>query len=444
MSSKPITISEKYPSYWEYKGQPQLLLGGSVEDNLFQIAELEEHLDQLQSVGGNYVRCTMSSRDPGDVWPFAERPDGFDLNTPSDEYWARFSRFLEQTWQRDIIVQIELWDRFDFSREPWQQNPYNPHRNTSYTEDESGLAIRFDSHPAANENRFFYTVPALDNNQVVLPYQQAQVDRLLSISLEYPHVLYCIDNETEGAEAWSSYWADWIRAAAAQRRVEVHTTEMWDPKDLRDPMHRRTFDHPERYTFCDVSQNNHQVGQTHWENGQTVRQHVDSVKKRPLNNVKVYGADSYHYGSDQDGMERFWRNLFGKMASVRFHRPPAGLGLSPKAQACIRSARLLFELLDVFEGEPQNNLIQKREANQGYCFGTLGRRLAVFLPQPTALVLDVSGLSGTLRIVWLDILKSQWRDEEIVKRADTVHLRAPCSSLQVALVENEDNNSVSR
>ena len=56
--------------YWQYKNRPILLLGGSVEDNLFQIAGIEAHLDLLHTVGGNYVRCTMSSRDEGDVWPF--------------------------------------------------------------------------------------------------------------------------------------------------------------------------------------------------------------------------------------------------------------------------------------------------------------------------------------------------------------------------------------
>ncbi|NLD74710.1 MAG: hypothetical protein GX649_18575, partial [Chloroflexi bacterium] len=62
------------PFYWQYKGQPVLLLGGSVEDNLFQIPNIREHLDLLHSVGGNYVRCTMSSRDPGDAWPFERDP----------------------------------------------------------------------------------------------------------------------------------------------------------------------------------------------------------------------------------------------------------------------------------------------------------------------------------------------------------------------------------
>ena len=58
------------PCYWEYRGEPGLLLGGSVEDNLFQVESVREQLDLLADCGGNYVRCTMSSRDEGNVWSF--------------------------------------------------------------------------------------------------------------------------------------------------------------------------------------------------------------------------------------------------------------------------------------------------------------------------------------------------------------------------------------
>ena len=51
------------PFYWQYKGAPVLLLGGSVEDDLFQIAAIAAHLHLLQAVGGSYFRCTMPSRD---------------------------------------------------------------------------------------------------------------------------------------------------------------------------------------------------------------------------------------------------------------------------------------------------------------------------------------------------------------------------------------------
>ena len=31
-----VQVSKKHPQYWEYRGEPVLLLGGSIEDNLFQ------------------------------------------------------------------------------------------------------------------------------------------------------------------------------------------------------------------------------------------------------------------------------------------------------------------------------------------------------------------------------------------------------------------------
>jgi hypothetical protein len=57
-----IRIYHDNPFYWEYKGEPVLLIGGSREDNLFNHPEgLREHLDLLKACGGNYVRNTMSS-----------------------------------------------------------------------------------------------------------------------------------------------------------------------------------------------------------------------------------------------------------------------------------------------------------------------------------------------------------------------------------------------
>ena len=110
--------------YWQYKGKPALLLGGSVEDNLYQIPDLEAHLDLLASCGGNYVRCTMSCRDPGDVWWFEKDGTGlYDLNKLGEEHWTRFERFMELTAEREIFAQFEIWDRFDFARENWVNNP---------------------------------------------------------------------------------------------------------------------------------------------------------------------------------------------------------------------------------------------------------------------------------------------------------------------------------
>ena len=113
-----IKISIDYPSYWEYNGKPVLLLGGSDDDNLFQWTneDLIPHLDEMKSVGANYVRNTMSDRKNSgfEVYPFEQLENGkYDLSRWNNEYWNRFASFLEETKKRDIIVQIEIWDRFD-------------------------------------------------------------------------------------------------------------------------------------------------------------------------------------------------------------------------------------------------------------------------------------------------------------------------------------------
>ena len=124
MEKNRIQIYKENQRYWQYKGKPILLIGGSVEDNLFQIPNLREHLELLKSVGGNYVRSTMSWVDEGDVPPFKKVGDQYDLNQWNDEFWNRFRNFMTWTHEMDIIVQIEVWATFNYYREPWAANPF--------------------------------------------------------------------------------------------------------------------------------------------------------------------------------------------------------------------------------------------------------------------------------------------------------------------------------
>ena len=403
------------PFYWQYKGEPVLLLGGSVEDNLFQITNLREHLDLLHSVGGNYVRCTMSSRDEGDIWPFELdlHTNQYDLEKPGAEYWRRFERFLELTAERDIIAQLEIWDRFDFARAPWGSNPYNPRNNVNYTVEDSGLKEEIDTHPGQRENAFFRSVPELENNRLILQFQQRQVDQMLSISLQYGNVLYCMDNETNESPEWGWYWARYIQARATEAGVGVETTEMWDAWNLLDGEHAATFDHPEIFSFVDISQNNHQPADHHWLNPQEIRRRFRaSGRARPMNSVKIYGANSGRYGSTRDAQERFWRNIFGGLASSRFHRPPSGLGLNGIAQAHIKSMRMLADKMNIFACEPHNDLLANRSWNEAYCTADPGAEYAVFFPDGGNVTLDVSHPRGKpVTIRWLDIRNSHWTIE---------------------------------
>ncbi len=419
-----IQPSTDYPGYWKFNGEPTLLLGGSVEDNLFQITQVTQHLDLLARVGGNYVRCTMSSRDPGDLWPYAQGDDGlYDLRTFNDAYWQRFHSFLEACLQRNIIVQIELWDRFDFARQPWLDNPYNPKNNSNYSAAESGLKTEIDTHPGQNENRFFYTIPSHDDNLTVRAFQEQYVERLLEIALPFPNVLYCIDNETSGTPAWSEYWARMLLERSKQEERPISITEMWDAHDLRDPQHAHTIDNPHLYAFVDVSQNNHQTGQAHWDNLQAVHKRVKETP-RPLNNVKVYGSGEDIFGTAQDAIERFWRNIFAGCASTRFHRPPHGLGLGPMAQKHIQAVRLASERFGFFESLPGEQLLRRRRENQAYCRYT-NHAIAVYFTHDDSLVLDTSLLPAACSLQWLDVNEGVWKPLQLLENTGQTALHPP-------------------
>lgn len=393
------------PRYWEYKGGPLLLLGASKDDNLFQIPDLEGHLDAMAAAGANYIRNTMSDRPDGgfEVYPFARLSDGsYDLTQWNPEYWRRFEHLLAATAARDIIVQIEVWDRFDYSRDNWRPHPYNPANTRTYTAEASGLGPTYPNHPGRNEQPFFFTTPAQRNNPTLLAIQRRFVDAMLDRTLPYGHVLYCIDNETSGEEAWAIYWRDHIVARARAAGVEVCVTEMWDAHDLRDAQHRQTFDHPDRYAYVDVSQNNHQTGQAHWDNFQWVRDRL-AGRPRPINTVKTYGADGGPYGSTHDGVARWWRHLIGGAAAVRFHRPPSGLGLSPAAEASVRAARHLTSRVALWTMAPANHLLADRAADEAYLSAEPGQQYALFFPRGGLVSLDLSGHAGAFTLQWIDV-----------------------------------------
>ncbi len=425
--------------FWQYRGEPVLLVGGTKEDNLFQIDDLEAHLDLLASGGGNYIRNTMSSRDPGDTWPFEKDADGrYDLEKPSTEYFDRFETCLRLCHERDIIVQIELWDRFDFARDPWQGNPYRPANNVNYTESEIGLENDYPSHPGKNENRFFYSVPGLDKNKALLRYQHIQVDRMLEISLRYPNVIYCMDNETSGDPKWSAYWAEYLKAVANYRGAGIEITEMWDAHDIKAREHRATFDHPRRYSFVDVSQNNHQVGEAHWDNFQWARKYIGK-SPRPMNVVKTYGADGGRHGDEMNGKERFWRSLFAGAAGVRFHRPPSGLGLNPTARTQIRSVRMIQRAFDFLRAEPDtaHRLFIRRNPHEAYISHIADEAVAVYFPKGGEVKIDTSGIPGDMELLWFDLIHGEQRDSILLSQSATRKLDAPDDEQWVAVMRSQ-------
>jgi hypothetical protein len=423
--------------YWQYNGQPVLLVGGSDDDNLFQWPPelLRTQLDTMKALGANYVRNTMSDRrDHGfEHYPFLRPGNGkYDLEQWNPEYWRRFERFLAWTAARGIVVQIEVWDRFDYSRDNWLPHPYNPANNVNYTFEQSGFAPEYPDHPGQNKQPFFFTTPKQRNNEVVLRYQRRFVDKMLSYSLKHDHVLYCMDNETKGEEEWGRFWATYIKDKAKEAGRTVYVTEMWDDWDLKAERHKYTLDHPELYDFVDMSQNNHNSGEKHWANALWVREYL-AANPRPINTVKTYGADGNKFGhTDQDAVERVWRHLLAGFASARFHRPDSGLGLSAKAQATIKAVRKVESAVPFWDLVPRPDLLSEREENEAYLAAKPSAAYVVYFPSGGSVKLQ--GPAGGYALRWVNGNTGEWGPDATLTATGAVALQAPGSGHWVAVV----------
>ncbi len=409
-----IEVYKKNPFYWRFNGAPTLLLGASSDDNLFQSTQVEEEINLLRSLGGNYLRCTMSSRDEGNVWPYKINEDGqYDLNNFNPQYWERFENFLSLTVSKHIVVQVELWATYDYYKGNWESNPYNPENNVNYSVDSSKLPSAHQYNGWEKVNPFFHSVPALNNNRLLLDIQKRFVDKIIEISFPYHHVLYSIDNETNAPPEWGKYWANYLKAKAERTGKTLYVTEMWDNWDptggkvpgirkiqtLDDHPHLHrstalnTINHPELYNFIDISNNNGQIDQVHYETGLWARNHV--IRKdmvRPINNVKIYGGppDQDWCRDNIEGKERFWRNIFAGHAAVRFHRPPSGIGINQEAQNQVKSARMLEKKVDFFTLEPSNSLLANRDDNEAYCLANQKKEYLLYFPTQGEITLNAS------------------------------------------------------
>jgi hypothetical protein len=400
------------PRYWQFQGEPVLLLGGSDDDNPFQwpSPKLEQHLDAMQAVGANYLRNTMSDRrDKGfELYPFKRLDNGtYDLDQWNVAYWQRFERFLAETAQRDIFVQIEVWDRFDYSQGNWSGHPYNPKNNVNYTNQESSLAGSYPAPAYRNKQPFFFSTPQQRNISCVLKYQERFVDKLLSYSLRHGHVLYCMNNETSAEPQWGQHWIGLIKDQAAQEGVTVYATDMFDDAFEGEKAKHTSliFNDSEHYMFADISQvNSRNFDQAHWDRLQELLRLVNR-HTRPCNHTKIYGSGYYSFGTGgpEDGIERFWRNILGGSASARFHRPDAGNGLNDYAKASIKAARMLEGLIKLWDITPQMDLLSARESNEAYLAAQPGQAYALYFTDGGSVGLDLSDAPGPFDVTWISV-----------------------------------------
>jgi len=453
-SAEAINPYAENPFYWQYKGEPILLVGGSEHDNLFNHPEgLEEHLDLLKKNGGNYVRNTMSSRNPGNPWAFKKLGSGlYDLDQWDEIYWGRFENFLNMCYLRDIIVQIEIWDPWDYFKSEasrgfgpenvgWESCPYNPLLNINYTAEETGLATEIDyfSGRRPSSHVFYHSVPGLKDIPRVLYYQERFVEKLLSVSLSYPNVLYCINNEIGEPHEWGQYWARFIRNLAQEKGKNAFIADMRRNSNFESEEQKQLLNDREHYDYFEISQVNSNTDQRHYDMIMGIRgQLLDHPI--PINSVKVYGGKIGQWTTNvEEGTRRFWRIIFAGCASVRFHREgPSehffGIGLSDLAQTHIRSMRMVTEKFHVFSCTPLNDLLSNRDTNEAYCLADPGKQYAVYFPGYGDVDLHLNQPDGKWEIHWLDILNSVWKEAVPIDPSEFVTLKTPAEGHWVAIV----------
>ena len=444
-SSERIQPYQKDARYWQYKNSPILLLGGSKDDSLFQILDLEAHLNELKEAGGNFVRNTMSDRqDHGfEVYPYVQLENGkFDLDVWNEEYWLRFENLLRLTHERDIVVQIEVWDRFDHSQQHWEAGPYRPINNVNYTAKEAGLGNNYPAPAWHDRQPFFHTVPGMPRYkkelEVVRKYQERFVRKLLSYSLKYRNVLYCMNNETSTPASWGRYWIELIQIEAKKAGVKVYCTDMFNDgyKPEQSKLLEQAWEDTHVYGFIDISQINSRLfNEQHWAKLQWVMKRMEG-HHRPVNCVKIYGSGETNWGSGKpsDGVERFWRDLFAGCAAVRHHRDGGGIGLQPRAKACIRAARLAESLVRFWEVQSRQDLLTDCESDEAYLLADPGKKYLVYFTAGGSVKLDLSGAVGQLRLQWININSGQFEGELFIMGGESVVLEAPSAGPWVGAI----------
>lgn len=474
------------PGYWQYNGQPVLLFGGSGRDNIFQWAgegtKLTDQLDLLAGCGGNYIRCTMSSREyaPGGFrwdllpYPFAKVNGKYDLHQWDDAYWSKLRTFLAETKKRGIFVQLEFLDRWNESNNTggpesgWKESPWNPDNNVTYDWDDSPLLKQ-------GQTGFYnpFHLAAITEDPVLLPLQQRFFEKVIDEVIDNgnDHVLFQVDNESgigDDTLEPDPYWARYVRNYAQSKGAgEVFvctsrrfhppapylstTFQEWENPELRVPVENSAFN------YYDISQNNGNSGQAHYDNFLWFRAKVREHGVRPINNVKCYHMnwptgtrwDQHAPGTDAEAGARFWRVVFAGAASIRFHRDAPhlmvgrpgrpGFGLKPRAQAHIRSMHLFVRQAHLFTMEPHNDLLSDRAEDEAYCLAEPGKQFAVFFTGAAdrSVVLDLSSAPQGLRLRWLDVTKSRWVDEDSPVRGAACTLRSPGPGHWVAVLQSD-------
>lgn len=436
---------QSHRGYWAYQGEPVLLLGANKWDAPFFLEDQETFYRQLKAAGGNYTRYILKQRvsESGDrvslvqMFPFKRRKDGrYDLRQWNPEYWDRFAEGIRLCEEWGIIVQVTLWDRFDFYRGEWVASPWNPKNNVNYTREESGLAHSYPHPPGRDTNPYLKTVPTMENNRVVLPFQKQLIARMMSFTLQHGNVLYNMGNEGNlGQRKWDLWWNEFIRGKARDRGKTICTTSMYGKQRWK-----YVVESPAAYSYVEGSKAGSRWTEKGEEQYATAIQLLRSTHRhglRPVNAVKVRTQKIVHHPQ-----ERLWRLLMAGFAALSHHRTTAetsyaggpgsfddnssddfrmgGLGFEEEARTNIRAMRTFTDIVVPWETEPHPELLTGREKDEVYLRARPGEVYGLYFPNTGQVGLDLRDVTGEFRFQWLDIAKGAFDSEERIRSAGQI------------------------
>jgi len=460
--------------YWKYNGRRTLLLGGwnhghnpfidhdtdndKDKQGVSTPEQIKGEMDALVAAGGNYLRCVLDPGMAAGIQGFdfcAKSGSRYDLNTMTGPFWTRIEMFISEAKKRDIIVQLEIWDRFDLidgSWGSWPFSPWNPKNNKNYTTASSGLATSygsFSTHP------FLQDVPGHPKYEkasearkkqydVVRRFQDKFIDTLLSITLRYDNVLYCMNNETHVDPAWGLYWMNFIENKAKARGKAVFTTDMFDDVFNAESSRGLTYQllHRDQYDYVDISQaNSRHRDEAHWNAVQWIA--GATAKTNPpylMHMTKVYGNDlalegkpwsRFRPGDSDNAIEEWWRNLLSGVAGVRFHRPTAGIGLCDASKGCISATRKVETQVKFWDVKPRLDLMTNRESDEAYLAADPGKAYILYFTKngggSVGLKLDRYP-STMFELHWINIGTGNWGPKSTLSGGSTVTLDRPNAS----------------
>ena len=268
---------------------------------------------------------------------------------------------------------------------------------------------------------------------------------MLSYSLPYGHILYCMNNETSSEAGWGQYWIQFIKAEAAEKGVTVFTTDMFDKKNWNPVV-----DTPSTATYVEGSK----VGSRWTESGQTqydvavgLINGTRAKQVRPVNAVKVRTQKIRKHAQ-----ERLWRPLMAGFAALSHHRTTdgtytaggsdafddnhasntylrGGLGLEPDAQNDIKAMRIFTDIVVPWETLPRQDLLANRAKDEAYLRAKVGDVYGLYFVDTGSVGLNLVGVSGRFRLQWIDIAKGAFSGvEQTLTAGSTVTITTPGSA----------------